>query len=142
MRCAVEPAREDGNVRRRVMRQRFVWHDGDSERRQPLLTTTLAPSGTGMEAVVTMPFGLLFESGLRLRVDGHEGTTLAFQTCLPEGCIARGALPADVVRRFGAGTVLHVEAQPAAGGDSFRLEGSLGGFAAASERLLKEAEER
>ena len=142
VRCAIEQVQEGESVRQCVMEQRFIWRDDESGQSRPLLTITLAPLDTGMEAVVMAPFGLLFDSGLRLRVDSLEGTTLAFHTCLPDGCIARGTLPPDVVRSLWAGVVLHVEAEPAAGGDTFRLEGSLIGFSAAGKRLLEEIGDR
>ena len=152
VRCAVEEAREgDENEseegrRQCVMEQRFFWRDAESGRTQPLLTVTLVPSLTdgpspsdgGMEAIVLAPFGLRFDSGLRLRADGEGTVVLAFQTCFTDGCIARGPLDRSVVASFRAGVVLYVEAEPASGGDSFRLEGSLNGFTDANERLLEE----
>ena len=142
VRCAVEQTQEGESVRQCAMEQRFIWQDGDSGERRPLLTVVLTPSPAdgGMDAVVVAPFGLLFEPGLRLRADEHEGTTLAFSSCFPDGCIARGPLSPETIWSFRAGTVLHVEAEPAAGGDPFRLEGSLDGFTNASKRLLEEAE--
>ena len=142
VRCAVEQTQEGESVRQCAMEQRFIWQDGDSGERRPLLTVVLTPSPAdgGMDAVVVAPFGLLFEPGLRLRADEHEGTTLAFSSCFPDGCIARGLLSPETIWSFRAGTVLHVEAEPAAGGDPFRLEGSLDGFTNASKRLLEEAE--
>ena len=104
------------------------------------MTLTPLPAGGGMEAVVLAPFGLLFEHGLRLRADERRNTVLGFHTCLPEGCIARGSLGREMIDGFRAGAVLHVEAEPAAGGDSFRLDGSLAGFTSAHERLLQEVE--
>ena len=129
----------DGEERRCAMEQRFFWRDEESGQNRPLLTVTLTPRARGgMEAAVLAPFGLLFEHGLRLSADQHEGTVLAFHTCLPDGCVARGLLDPDVVWSFRAGAVLHLEADPAAGGDPFHLKGSLGGFDDARERLLGE----
>ena len=145
VRCAVGGTQDGGEgVRQCVMEQRFIWQDKEAGQSRPLLTVTLAPAGAdaGMEAVVIAPFGLLFEPGLRLRADQLQGTRLAFQTCLPEGCIARGALDDVMMESFRAGVVLHVEAEPAAGGDAFRLEGSLSGFSDAHRRLLQEVEGR
>ena len=142
VRCAIEPVQEGEGVRRCVMEQRFIWRDDESGQSRPLLTITLAPSDTGMEAVVMTPFGLRFDSGLRLNVDDHEGTTLTFHTCLSDGCIARGALPKDLIRSLWSGAVLRVEAEPATGGEAFRLEGPLSGFNAAGKRLLGELGDR
>lgn len=129
----------DGEERRCAMEQRFFWRDEESGQNRPLLTVTLTPTARGgMEVTVLAPFGLLFEHGLRLSADQHEGTVLSFHTCFPDGCVARGVLDPDVVWSFRAGAVLHLEADPAAGGDPFHLKGSLGGFGDARERLLGE----
>ena len=142
VRCAVEQTQEGESVRQCAMEQRFIWQDSDSGQTRLLLTVVLTPSldDGGMDAVVVAPFGLLFEPGLRLRADDHEGTTLAFNTCVPDGCIAGGPLSPETIWSFRAGTVLHVEAEPADGSDPFRLEGSLNGFTNASKRLLEEVE--
>ena len=144
VRCTGRPAQEDGSARRCAMEQRFVWRDPESGQRRPLLTVTLTPlpADGGMEAVVLTPFGLLFENGLRLRADRQRTLAFPFRTCYLEGCIARGSLDREVVDGFRAGAVLHVEAEPADGGDPFRLEGSLTGFTGAHERLLREIESR
>ncbi len=141
VRCAVEE-REGESVRQCVMEQRFIWQDPQSGQRQPLLTVTLVPlasPGKGFEAVVVTPFGLKLKSGLRLRADEAPSTLLAFDSCFPNGCVARGALSQIMIESFRAGVVLHVEAEPAAGGgEPFRLEGSLKGFTNAIDRLLGE----
>ena len=138
VRCAAGGAADAESTRQCAMEQRFLWRDDQTGQTRQLLTVSLAPADKGMEAVAVTPFGLLFEPGLRLRADDQEGEALAFQTCLPEGCIARGVLTPDTVWSFRAGTVLHVEAEPAAGGEPFRLEGSLNGFSTAHMRLLEE----
>ena len=148
VRCAVVEETREGESGERsrqcVMEQRFVWEDPESGRRQPLLTVSVAPlpDAGGMEAVVLAPFGLRFESGLRLRADETRGVLLSFHTCFANGCIARAPLDPDMIKSFRAGSVLHVEAEPAAGGDPFRLEGSLNGFTHANERLLGEVGSR
>ena len=150
VRCAVGQPQEGGEgaegQRQCVMEQRFFWQDAESGRTQPLLTVTLAPSFAdrpspadgGMEAIVLTPFGLRFDSGLRLRADEARSVVLSFETCFTDGCIARGPLDENAVESFRDGVVLYVEAEPAAGGDSFRLEGSLTGFTDANERLQEE----
>ena len=145
VRCAVEQTQEGESVRQCAMEQRFIWQDGDSGETRPLLTVVLTPSPDdgGMDAVVLAPFGLLFEPGLRLRADdAPDAARLEFHTCFPDGCVARGSLDPDMIDGFRRGGVLHVEAEPAAGGDSFRLEGSLDGFTNANKRLLQEVESR
>lgn len=138
VRCAAGDEAGGESARQCAMEQRFIWRDDGTGQTRRLLTVTLAPASAGMEAVAVTPFGLLFGPGLRLRADDLEGEALAFQTCLPEGCIARSVLTPDTIWSFRAGTVLHVEAEPAAGGEPFRLEGSLDGFSAAHMRLMEE----
>lgn len=143
VRCAAEPSDDGADVRRCAMDQRFLWRDERSGQNRQLLTVTLAVGkGGGMEATVVAPFGLVLAEGLRLRADAGRGTVLAFHTCLPGGCIARGVVDAKAVKAFRRGKLLHVEAEPAAGGEPFRLEGSLEGFSAAGDRLLEEAGKR
>ena len=145
VRCAVGEAQEGGEGaegrRQCVMEQRFFWRDPESGQTHPLLTVTLVPSiaDGGMGAVVIAPFGLRFDSGLRLRADDAGAVVLSFETCFSDGCIVRGPLDRLAVESFRSGVVLHVEAEPAGGGDPFRLEGSLNGFTDANERLLEEA---
>ena len=122
-----------------AMEQRFLWRDADSGQDMPLMTVTLAPAGDTLEATAVTPFGLLLEAGLTLRTDERQPVLLAFRTCLPEGCVAIGTLASETVAGLRAGRVLHVEAEPAAGGEPFRIEGSLLGFTAAHDRLLQEA---
>ena len=142
VRCAIAEAVDGASTRQCAMEQLFVWQRQESRQTQRLLTITLTPSDAGMEMAAVAPFGLLFRNGLRLRADAQEGVTLEFETCLPDGCLARGVLSPNAVRSFQTGKTLHVEADPAGGGDPFRLEGSLTGFSAAHARLLKELEAR
>ena len=146
VRCAEGAAAEDGEAgdgaRRCAMEQRFVWRDPDTGQDSPLLTVTLIPvAGEDRTVVATAatPFGLRVAPGLRLSADEAEGTTLAFLFCLPDGCIAQAQLTPETLWSFRAGVVLNIEAEPAAGGDPFRVEGSLNGFSAAWARLVAEA---
>ena len=141
VRCA-QTAGEGESVRQCAMEQRFLWRDEQSGQDRVLLTVTLTAAKDGaMEATVLAPFGLLIEPGLRLQADKGRKTVLSFHTCFPAGCVARGTLDPQVVSGFRAGAVLHVEADPAGGGDPFRLEGSLDGFSAASARLRAETKQ-
>lgn len=137
VRCIAD--RDDPDRRFCAMEQRFLWRDADSGQDMPLMTVTLAPAGDTLEVTAVAPFGLLLEAGLTLRTDERQPVLLAFRTCLPEGCFAVGTLASETVAGFRAGRVLHVEAEPAAGGEPFRIEGSLLGFTAAHDRLLEEA---
>ena len=130
-------AEAEGEPERRCwMEQRLILRDGESGQSQQL-TITLAPAEDGMEATAfPVPFGQLLASGVRLRADDGDGAVLAFQTCYPEGCIARGVLSAERVGSFRAGQALHVETD-LAGGGTLSLPGSLDGFTAAHDRLLR-----
>lgn len=145
VRCAEDAAAEAGDgARRCAMEQRFVWRDPDTGQDSPLLTVTLIPVAGEDETVVIVataatPFGLRVAPGLRLSADAAEGTILAFLFCLPDGCIAQAQLTPETLWSFRAGVVLNIEAEPAAGGDPFRVEGSLNGFSAAYARLVAEA---
>ena len=141
VRCAEEQSADGVAVRHCAMEQHFVWREGETGPSHDLLTVTLTASESTdgvMEATVLAPFGLLFERGLRLRPDNGRETALPFRTCLPAGCIAYGTLDRETVRALRAGAVLHVQADPAAGGDPFLIQGSLIGFDAARARLLDE----
>ena len=116
------------------MDQRFVTRDETAGGERLVLAVVLAVANGGVEATVLAPFGLLLEPGLRLRADDGQPVTLAFETCYPDGCIARGALDEATLAAFRAGDALHVEAD-AQGDNGFRLEGSLRGFSAAIDRL-------
>lgn len=145
VRCAEGAAAEAGDgARRCAMEQRFVWRDPDTGQDSPLLTVTLIPVAGEDETVAVVataatPFGLRVAPGLRLSADEAEGTTLAFLFCLPDGCVAQAQLTPETLWSFRAGVVLNIEAEPAAGGDPFRVEGSLNGFSAAYARLVAEA---
>ena len=147
VRCADAAAAEDeasGGERRCAMEQRFVWRDPETGQDSPLLTVTLTPvPGEGetvaILATAAAPFGLRVAPGLRLSADEAEGTVLAFLFCMPDGCVAQAQLTPETLWSFRAGVVLNIEAQPAAGGEPFRVEGSLNGFSAAYARLIAEA---
>ena len=138
VRCAVEETGDGGSLQRCSMDQRFVTRDEAAGGERLVLAVVLAVANGGVEATVLAPFGLLLEPGLRLRADDGQPVTLAFETCYPDGCIARGALDEAALAAFRAGDALHVEAD-AQGDNGFRLEGSLRGFSAAIDRLRGEA---
>lgn len=147
VRCADAAAAEDeasGGERRCAMEQRFVWRDPETGQDSPLLTVTLTPvPGEGETAAIlataAAPFGLRIAPGIRLSADEAEGTVLAFLFCMPDGCVAQAQLTPETLWSFRAGVVLNIEAQPAEGGEPFRVEGSLNGFSAAYARLVAEA---
>jgi invasion protein IalB len=55
-------------------------------------------------AVVIAPFGLRLSEGLRLRVGDKEIAALAFETCLPEGCLVVAPLDQATVTSMQGGS--------------------------------------
>ena len=138
VRCAIEETGDGGSIRRCSMEQRFVVRDDATGDQRLLLSVVLVANDGGVEAEVLAPFGLLLQSGLRLIADDGPATTLGFETCYIQGCIARGALDDTILAAFRAGEALHIEADQGSE-EPFRLDGSLRGFSAASDRLQGES---
>ncbi|WP_160175179.1 invasion associated locus B family protein [Ruegeria halocynthiae] len=66
------------------------------------------------EAVLTLPFGLLFSEGLVAKVDDTEVANLEFLTCEAQGCFARSAVTSEWMSAMRAGNQLKIEAQNSA----------------------------
>ncbi|WP_255733407.1 invasion associated locus B family protein [Ruegeria sp. Ofav3-42] len=63
------------------------------------------------EAVLTLPFGLLFSDGLTAKVDTSEVAKLEFLTCEAQGCFARSAVSSEWIASMRAGKQLTIEAR-------------------------------
>ncbi|NOD77716.1 MULTISPECIES: invasion associated locus B family protein [unclassified Ruegeria] len=61
-----------------------------------------------VEAVLTLPFGLLFSEGLVASVDGTEVAQPAFLTCEAQGCFARSTVSSDWMSAMRAGDQLTI----------------------------------
>lgn len=138
--CAIEETGDGGSLRRCSMEQRFIVRDEAAGGQRLLLSVVLvATEDGGVEATALAPFGLLLQPGLRLIADDGPATTLGFETCYIDGCIARGVLDDTMLAAFRAGETLRIEADTQGSEEPFRLEGSLRGFSAASDRLRGES---
>ncbi len=104
---------------------------------QRVLTAELRNTEGGkVDGVILMPFGLDLAKGANLKIDEAAGPTLAFSTCLPQGCLAPVSFDAKQVAAVKGGQNLNVtttalnQSQPVA----FKI--SLKGFGAALDRIL------
>lgn len=85
-------------------------------------------------AVLVAPFGLRLAGGLRIRAGEQEVAQLAFDTCLPEGCLGIGPLDAGQIAALQGATeggVVMISRQ----GEAVAVPISLMGFTAGLERL-------
>ncbi|KIC42142.1 hypothetical protein RA27_01690 [Ruegeria sp. ANG-R] len=86
------------------------------------------------EAVLTLPFGLLFSEGLVAKVDDAEVAQLEFLTCEAQGCFARSSVSQDWMSAMRAGNQLTIEGKNTIGAPiSFAFD--LGGFSKISDIL-------
>ncbi len=135
-RCALHETEDGQQVRRCSMEQRLSWHDEKSGKTQQLLTVTLAPhQASGAEITILTPFGLLLDRGIVLQIDEGKSYSLPFQTCLPEGCLARGLLDEAILGQLRAGRILATKMVESTGAQVVRVEVSLKGFTASYARL-------
>lgn len=86
---------------------------GDGEQR--LMSFALFRINGGLFVEMVLPFGLDLQAGIGWKIDAKEPMAAKFTTCLPGGCIARIALPDQVVQDLKSGVALQV---------SFRALGS------------------
>ena len=61
------------------------------------------------EAVLTLPFGLLFSEGLVAKVDDAEVARLEFLTCEAQGCFARSPVSQEWLSAMRDGSQLKIE---------------------------------
>lgn len=118
--------------RRCVMAQRLQQQDG-----RQVAAMELAPAGDGLSGMLVMPFGLAFDEGVTLAVDGGALAERRFSTCLPGGCLVPLSAEAGDVSRLAAGERLEIAAVANETGEPVELAMSLSGFAAAHERLAE-----
>ncbi len=93
------------------------------------------PDGGGRGSLI-LPFGLLLDAGVALRIDDASAPPPArFRTCLPGGCIVPLTLDAAIMRGMRAGAVLTITGKASDTGQDVVFSASLKGFAAAMDRL-------
>jgi invasion protein IalB len=114
------------------MRQRaFVTETG-----QLLMLLTLRVPGTTREPVMILqaPVSTYLPAGIRLDVDGGEGTTLEYQTCDGQGCYSATAVSAELLEALRGGSKLNltIEDQQRR---SLVIPLSLSGFTAVYQRI-------
>lgn len=112
--------------------------DNKSGRR--VLAIEARPADKEANGTLVLPFGLALAKGATLQIDdGQVGSPLAFQTCLPAGCIIPVEFDAKTLAGLRSGAALKVKATRAGGGD-IQFSISLKGFGGAFDRtaaLLK-----
>ncbi|MFQ0813795.1 invasion protein [Brucella anthropi] len=115
-----------------VMRQ----DQSSTQTGQRVLTAELRNiSGGKVEGVLLMPFGLDLAKGAALKIDDAAGPTLAFSTCLPQGCLAPVSFDAKQVAALKAGTNINVTTTALSPSQPVAFKVSLKGFGAALDRI-------
>lgn len=102
-----------------------------------ILSVLIRRSGAQTGLTLVTPFGLKLGEGVRLEVDGNPLAVLAFETCLPAGCIAPLVLSEAQIATLEAGAEAQIGFVDTAG-QSLALGLSLTGFRAALARLDQE----
>ncbi|MFC4626057.1 invasion associated locus B family protein [Daeguia caeni] len=103
---------------------------------QRVLTVELRNvAGGKVEGVLLMPFGLDLAKGAQLKIDDASGPSLAFSTCLPQGCLAPVSFDAKQTAALKAGTTLNVAATALNPAQPVNFKVSLNGFGAALDRV-------
>jgi invasion protein IalB len=107
----------------------------DSKTSQRVLAVELQPQGDKAEGVLAMPFGLLLDKGVTLKVgEADIGPTLRFRTCLPQGCLVPISLDAKALAALRKSNTLTVSAVSVAD-QPMSLSVSLKGFGQALDRV-------
>lgn len=101
---------------------------------QRVLNVVLQPDGDDANLVILTPFGLLLSGGVQIDVEEGQVAVLAFRTCLPAGCLARGTLTDEEVGLLRRGSIAQIQ-MTSADEDPFIVEISLAGFTNAWNRL-------
>lgn len=86
------------------------------------------------EAVLTLPFGLLFSEGVIAKVDDVEVARLEFLTCEAQGCFARSAVSTEWMSAMRAGKQFTIESKNTAR-DPISFGFDLTGFSKVSDIL-------
>lgn len=133
LRCQTPQATEGGATTGRICEIAQELTQSDTNQRVLTIALQALPDETARLTLVT-PFGLRLSDGVAIDVAPGRLTQLAFRTCLPQGCIASGALDIEALERLSTGEKATVQ-MTGDSGQPFALEVSLNGFAAAWSRL-------
>lgn len=83
----------------------------DSKSNQRVLGIELSSQGDKAEGVLLLPFGLLLDKGVTLRIGETDlGSALRFRTCLPGGCMVPLSFDAKALAVLRKGATLTVNA--------------------------------
>ncbi len=103
---------------------------------QRVLTAELRSAGGGrVEGVILTPFGLDLAKGASLKIDEAAGPSLAYSTCLPQGCLAPVSFDAKQAAALKAGSSLGLTAVALSPSQAVAFKISLKGFGAALDRM-------
>lgn len=118
----------------------------DAKTRQHLLTMQVQPGAPISEGALVLPFGLLLEAGVALRIDqaassgsGTSGPwtlTLRVRTCLPIGCVVPISLDARTLAAIRSAKALVITARAAETGQDANFTVSPKGFGSAFDRAV------
>jgi len=103
-----------------------------------LLDIKIGALGEGKElyAIIMLPLGLNFQSGVVMQSDDGEPTQLTLQTCTNDGCRSVALVSDDLLWGFRQGKLLKVGFIPFGGAQTIVVEASLTGFTAAYKALM------
>ena len=108
----------------------------NTQTNQSVLTLELRNvAGGKLEGALLLPFGLALAKGVTLKNDDAAIGTLAFSTCVPQGCLVPMGLDATQVTKLRSGTALNVGATGLNPAQPVALKISLKGFPAALNRV-------
>lgn len=107
-----------------------------NQTKQRVLAVEVQPGSGALTGTLVLPFGLELAKGAVLTVDDKlTSPPLAFQTCLPSGCLVPLQIGADWEKAMRAGTALAVAAQ-SVNGQAAKFSISLKGFGSALDRIV------
>jgi invasion protein IalB len=129
--CAVQTAQDGTKTKRCAVSQ----EQADANSKQRVLAIEMRYTDKTLQATFVMPFGLLLDKGISLKVDDNAvGSMLPFHTCLPGGCIVITPIADKSAAALRSGTTLFINAV-AENGQPLQVKASLKGLAAGLDRI-------
>lgn len=107
------------------------------ETNQQIFAIELIPRDGKAEGNILMPFGLKFDAGAVLKLDGKDLEQTRFSTCTAQGCLLPVSFPTVVTDTISKAKTLTVAAQNISNGQAVVFNVPLNGFAAALERTIQ-----
>ncbi|GKQ52801.1 invasion associated locus B family protein [Bradyrhizobium sp. Ce-3] len=96
------------------------------ETNQQIFAIELIPRDGKAEGNILMPFGLKFDAGAVLKLDGRDLEQTRFSTCTAQGCLLPVSFPTVVTDTLSKAKTLTVAAQNISNGQAQRLRGGAG----------------